>query len=386
MPIADELASVPSLRLAPRAELRGTAPLWSVKTLSPGAALWTEGEAVEVFAVLVSGELVVEHQGTPVGRVQHGDVLGESSAFLGGLTRTATLRARTEARVLTLPVSSLSLLRSTAPAVYDALVELGLHALCRRLATVDRDIAKVAAGGAVAPVRVEASKLVRLWKALRPGLPQGACPSIAPLLRRQPGLEDIDGTALAAIATGFVAEPVPEGTVLFLEGELRSSAWLVASGTVDVLRNVRGGRAELLVTLGAGAILGVNALVEQGPRTASCVTTSPCWLYRADAKTTAHLEGQPRLAWREAVLGILACQVRRADDALQAIRSAKTVPVRGAIHGASVAPASVDGELEAILRASGWLEAIPRAELDEVEVVFTEDDSRNRGRARHAAA
>jgi CRP-like cAMP-binding protein len=380
--IADELATIPFLRRAPQAQVRASAPLWESCALGPGEVLWGVGEQVDAVGLLVLGELSVELDGTVVGRVLPGELLGEASGFFSDTTRSATLRARSACQVLSLPVGSLHTLRWQGSGVYDALLEQALVTLARRVSATNARIAEVATGGQAAPARTEPSALVRFWKALRPGGPSGACPPIEPLLRRQPGLADIDGETLAALAQGFVAEPVEEGRILFLEGESGEAAWLVADGEIGVLRNVRGDRAELLAQLGPGSLVGVNTLVERAARTASCVATRPSWLYRMDAEGYERLRGPNRLAWRESLLASLATQIRNANASLQRASGGKprtasdgqvtTAPPRA---GAGAAPGEHD--FSELLRASGWLEGLPSIDLEAMEVVVTEDQRRN---------
>lgn len=369
--IADELATLPFLRRVPAAELRGSAPLWEGIALAPGELLWEAGSPVDALAVVLFGELVAELDGVVVGRVHPGEMLGEASAFQGDGVRSATLRAKTACQVLALPVASLRTLRWQRSPVYEALLDQALHALVQRVAATNARIAAVATGGTAAPGRTEPSALVRLWKALRPGGPAKPCPPLEPLLRRQPGLADADGETIAALARAFVAEPLQEGQVVFLEGEPGEAAWLVADGKVDVLRNVRGDRAELLATLTPGSLFGVNTLVEKGARTASCVAACPGWLWRIDADGHDRLRGPNRLAWRESLLGVLAAQIRNANAALQRVSGGPKAAPRP-----TAAPVE-DGAFQDLLRASGWLEGVPDVDLTGLEVVVTEDARRN---------
>ncbi len=372
--IADELATIPFLRRVPAAELRASAPLWELVALGPGEALWEGGTAVDAVGIVLVGELVAELDGVVVGRVLPGELAGEASAFFAGRTRSATLRARTPAQVVALPVPSLHTLRWQRSPVYDALLDQALLTLTRRVSATNVRIAQVATGGVAAPARTEPSALVRLWKALRPGGPGGPCPALEPLLRRQPGLADADGETLAVLASAFVAEPVQEGQVVFLEGEPGAAAWLVADGQIDVLRNVRGDRAELLARLGPGSLFGINALVEKGARTASCVAAGPGWLYRMDADGYGRLRGPNRLAWRECLLGVLTTQIRNANAALQKASGGPQAPARPRAEPVG------DAAFQDLLRASGWLEGVPDDALAAVQVVTTDDAKRNRKR------
>jgi len=363
--LPDELGMLPMFGRVPARDLRASGSLWGAVSLSPGEILWRQGEAVDQLAVVLFGELAAVVDGAEVGRVMPGEILGEASAFFAGTTRSADLVARRPTQVAVLPTPSLRTLRWQRSPVYDALLEQGLASLARRIRATDQKIACLALGGEKAPARVEPSALVRLWKALRPGGPTTEVPPLLPLLRRQPGLRDADPEMLLGIQAAFVAEPVEEGQVVFLEDEPGDAAWIVAAGAVDVLRHVRGDRAELLATLGPGDPFGINTLVERGPRTASCVAASPGWLYRIDAEAAAGLRGDARLRWREAVLASLASQIRLANASLN--------------RAAGQTSASTGDGFKQLLRASGFLEGLPtdEAALESVSFAVTDDALRN---------
>jgi diguanylate cyclase (GGDEF)-like protein len=82
-------------------------PLGRELRLEPGALLWKEGDPGDHVILLVEGRLEVSHQ-TPDGEeitIRHlypGAVAGEMAA-LDGQARSATVRARSEARVLMIP-------------------------------------------------------------------------------------------------------------------------------------------------------------------------------------------------------------------------------------------------------------------------------------------
>ena len=367
--LATELALLPMFRRVPPHELATSARLWKAVVLAPGEELWGQGEAVDQLAVVLLGELGVVVDGVEVGRVLPGELLGEASAFFAGTTRSASLLARRDTQVAVLTTQSVRTLRWQRSALYDTLLDQGLKSLVRRIRTTDQKIACLALGGEKAPARVEASTLVRLWRALRPGGPRSEAPDVLPLLRRQPGLKDAEPGTLLEIAAAFVAEAVEEGQVLFLEDEPGSAAWVVAEGSVDVLRHVRGDRAELLASLVPGDLFGVNTLVEKGPRTASCVAAQAGWVYRLDADAATRLNGDALMRWRETILAALATQIRLANRSLN---QATTQVARPGEKARSA--------FDELLSASGYLEALPvsEARLEAVRFAVTDDAERNR--------
>jgi cyclic nucleotide-binding protein len=69
-----------------------------IRTIEPGDALMTQGEAGTQVYLILDGMFVVEVDGREVAEIGPGAVVGERAALAGGV-RTATLRATTRARV-----------------------------------------------------------------------------------------------------------------------------------------------------------------------------------------------------------------------------------------------------------------------------------------------
>jgi CRP-like cAMP-binding protein len=388
--IVDELSHLPFLSRVPRQELERAAPRFRAISLEPGEALWWQGAAVDELAIVLLGELAAEAGGKEVGRVRAPDIVGEAGAFVAGSTRNATLRAVRSTQVLCLGVADLRALRWQRGRLYDTLLELAQKALVRRVSATSARLASLVSGGTAAPSRKEPGALARLWRTLRPGGPTGPCPPAAAVLRSQAGLREMDEPTAAELAAAFVAEPFEEGQVIVLEGEPASAMYIVAEGEVDVLRNVGGDRAELLIRLGPGAQFGANSVVEPTPRTASCVAATAGWLLRMDREAFKALKGEARLLWRESILATLATQIRNANSALeralaQGPHPAQTLPPASRVarpRSAGEPPparAAQPAGLADLLRASGYLETMPadEADLAEISFVIDEDHKRN---------
>ncbi|MSP54587.1 MAG: cyclic nucleotide-binding domain-containing protein [Myxococcales bacterium] len=365
--LADELRMLPLFQRVPASAVSSAAALWSVRTLHVGEVLWRAGAPVEEIGIVLAGDLRAMLNEGEVGRVLPGEVVGEASGFFPGSLRSASLVAKSPSTVALLPVSGLRTLRWQRSPMHGALLDAALSTLARRIQFANQRVASLAQGREAAPVRSEPALLARLWRSLVPGQPKEPCPELLPLIQGLPGLGDAAPDVLKPLEAAFVAEPMEEGKPLFLEGETASSAFLVALGTVDVLRHVRGDRAERLATLKPGDLLGINTLIQVGPRTASCVSVGRGWLYRLDATAYEGLTGDTRLWWRESMLGALAIQLRLSNQALRRDLAQRQQAVAG------------DGFKE-LLAASGFLEGLPVGEdaLAQIEVVLTEDTKRNR--------
>ncbi len=371
--LADELRMLPIFQRVPAAAVGSASALWSVRDVHVGEVLWRAGAPVDEIGIVLAGDLRALVSEAEVGRVLPGEVIGEAAGFFAGNVRTASLVARSTSKVAILPVSGLRTLRWQRSPIYGALLDTALVTLARRIQNANQRIAAMATGRESAPARVEPAFFQRIWKSLAPGAALEPCPELLPLLKGLPGLAQASDEVLAPFAAAFTAQSMQEGKPLFLEGEQASSAFLIASGMVDVFRHVRGDRAERLATLKSGDVLGINTLILPGPRTASCVPVTRGWLYRLDVEVYERLAGDTRLWWRESMLGALATQIKLSN---QAVRRDAGQPGRTLPPGA-VGP-SGDG-FQDLLTASGFLEGLPVSEkdLEGIEVVVTEDQRRN---------
>jgi CRP-like cAMP-binding protein len=93
------------------------------------------------------------------------------------------------------------------------------------------------------------------------------------LLERVPLFAGMPREALEELGRIVKEIDVAEGTVLTHEGRHEGYFFVIVSGTVRV---DRGGRT--INTIGAGDFLGEIALLDDGPRTATATTETPCRL------------------------------------------------------------------------------------------------------------
>ncbi len=376
--LADELRMLPIFQRVPAASIGSAAALWSVREVATGDTFWRAGAPVNEIGVLLSGDLRAVVVDAEVGRVLPGEMIGEAAGFFAGNVRTASLVSRAMSKVAVLQVSGLRTLRWQRSPMYTALLDCALSTLAKRIKMANQRIASMAMGREAAPVRAEPALLARLWRSLVPGAPTEPCPEFSELLSALPGLADAGPKVLKPLRDAFVAESMEEGKPLFLEGEPAASAYIIAAGGVDVLRNVRGDRAERLATLKPGDVLGINTLISPGPRTASCVSTGKGWLYRMDTSAYENLEGDTRLYWRESMLGSLATQIKLSNQAIRRDAGlAKPAPTLTAPQLGRKKPIG-DG-FQDLLKASGYLEglSVDEESLSEMEVVITDDQIRN---------
>lgn len=80
-----------------------------------------------------------------------------------------------------------------------------------------------------------------------------------------------------ALAQKLTSLAVPGVTAICAEGEEAEAAYFVVEGQVDVGRNGR-----TLATMHAGDVFGIIGVIDQGRRSASCITAGPAKLLRLD--------------------------------------------------------------------------------------------------------
>lgn len=316
---ASALSATPAFRGLQMPALLAAGPLFDAREVAADAALWLHGERAEELALVVRGRLAVTVAGVPLGEVGEGELVGEASAFFGDW-RTATLTATAPSSLLVLDSRKLPTLRAEHPAVYDALLEHTLVTLARRVADVDRLIARKAAGDGAAPSRQQPGVLQQLVKRLLGPPPSRPVP-LGAVLRKLPALGGAEAEVLAALEAAMTAHRLPAGEVLVLEGEPGSSVFLLADGCVEVIRGVRGRRGETLATLAPGALLGTGSLLLGERRNASCVAADTTEVQVWELTREAHraLGGEAGRRWREALLSAVRSQLARANEKLAAL-------------------------------------------------------------------
>ncbi len=375
------LRNNPVLRRCSAPDVERSARLWRLQPIDKGDILWVQGMPSQELGIVVQGDLQVDVNGAEVGMVRSGELVGEVATFFGQ-ERSASLRAHTRTQVLTLGIDGLRTLRREDSPVYRALLDQALLSVVRRVRATNLRIAMEATGDHQPPGRKNAGAFARMWKKLRPGAPKAPCPPIEPLLKKQPGLSRLDDASLQKLGALWTPVPIEEGRVVVLEGDESDTAYLIATGEVAVLRNVRGDRAEKLCSLHAGDQFGSNTLVEKGTRTASCVMASAGWLYTIHTRDFQKPPEEIARVWKESVLRTLTAQIRNANRALNlaharsATAKKRAQTKQRAMDGGS--SPKKDERFQALLTASGYLEALPVSEegLAKVDFVVDEDMAR----------
>lgn len=112
---------------------------------------------------------------------------------------------------------------------------------------------------------------------------------------------------LAEVAALTVPASLPSGTVLTREGQAGGLAYVIESGTCEVVRGTR-----VVARLGQGDVVGELSLIDGGPRTATVRAVTAVEVLEITAKDLQRLlRDAPRL--RRSLLRSLAARVRDVD-------------------------------------------------------------------------
>jgi CRP/FNR family transcriptional regulator, cyclic AMP receptor protein len=95
------------------------------------------------------------------------------------------------------------------------------------------------------------------------------------LLARVPLFAGLAPEDLAGVAALAEEVEVPAGTELTHEGRYEGYFYVVVAGTVEIAR-----AGAAVDTTGPGGYLGEISLIDDGPRTATATTLTPCLLLR----------------------------------------------------------------------------------------------------------
>ncbi|ACS80099.1 cyclic nucleotide-binding domain-containing protein [Maridesulfovibrio salexigens] len=110
-----------------------------------------------------------------------------------------------------------------------------------------------------------------------------------------------------------------KGDVIFREGEKGNAAYMIQSGTVNIVKNIKGKR-QILATLGPGELFGEMAIISKCERVAGAEAASECVLLELTARLILLLlkKSHPTVFH---LTRVLASRLARADRAVSESRS-----------------------------------------------------------------
>jgi len=240
------------LKLLHPAPLEAGQVLFREKT--PGGAMWILGDGAEVS---ISATPPGAKRPVVIARARQGETVGEMALIDEG-PRSATAVVTRAGPSHRIEAADFKALRSSfQPVAYKILRQI-CKELCSRLRATSERIAPssgqpAAASGLVVAQRHPTGAEIEEFAPFR------SLPHLVKLALSQ---------KLWPVHTDF-DEPV------FSEGDEGDSAYFLVSGDVSVVRN-----GQALATLQPGAMFGLISVIDQGRRSASCVTNGPARLLR----------------------------------------------------------------------------------------------------------
>ena len=268
-PSIDLLRSVELLGDLNKREFARIAGFFSMRSLMPGVSLYLEGAPAINACILISGELDVFAKlpgggEVSVGSVEPGNVIGEM-ALLNGGRRTASVRARTKARVL--EFSSAFFQASLAE------MDLPAHKILRRVIRLLSNRLSDAFGKIVAVMEQSAAE------------PPGDAPYFEPSRSSRIVSEPFDWRPFLPLLYCFrrfstdelehllhfgeIME-LPQHSVLFEEGAAADLVYIVLRGAVECAA-LRGSKLQLMI-IGPGRMCGAGELIDGRSRRFHAVT------------------------------------------------------------------------------------------------------------------
>jgi CRP-like cAMP-binding protein len=263
------VTSSPLLSLVQPTQAAALEKLFHPVMLEPGQVLFEEGKPCDWLWVVGPGAEVSVSRRDNVGHVAvahlvSGDTVGEMALVDGG-PRSGTARVEVGGPASVMAARDFYALRDAYhPAAYQLLRKICVELCWRLRGTSDR----------LVPPSLEKPMDARRFRLER---------SESEHLDELAAFRPLPRVVKLALAQKLGRLDAPDATTLCSEGEAGDAAYFIVSGSVRVLRS-----AQPLAQLQAGEWFGMVALMDGGPRSATCVTegaTRLLRLGRADFET-----------------------------------------------------------------------------------------------------
>lgn len=189
--------------------------------------------------------------------------------------------------------------------------------------------------------------------------------------------------SLAAVFSSASINRLQDGHAICTEGDPGDAMYFLMKGSVRVQRRDPHGRMRELATIDAPALFGHMALIDNSPRSASCVSFNESIVATLDRATYNAVLSEPTTrgtALRRVLLASLTRQLVGANGRIaDLIRPPEPPPD---VTEEEYAPEDFDVTQSEIMGVSsmldGWkVDKSLLAQADDVEVVYSEDQLRN---------
>ncbi len=305
------------------------------KEREPGRAMWVLGAGVEIS---ISTTPAGSKRPVAVAYAREGDTLGEMALIDDG-PRSATAVVVNGGHAHEILAAEFHALRDAfKPAAFKVMRRVCVD-LCRRLRATSERI--VASG----KNQVDT-----------PRTPPGPRPEVG-LLDRFAPFKPLPAVVKLALAQKLRVLEVDEITPLFAEGEESDGAYFLIDGEVSVGRN-----GKTLSNMVPGTMFGLVSTIDEGRRSAACVTTGPATLLKLnDTDFDALFASGHRFAFQ--IVDLVARQL------VSHLRNANTMlPMPGAAAGKAATTQPITRLLPTVPDRAADLEVLPlelEMEIDE---------------------
>lgn len=189
--------------------------------------------------------------------------------------------------------------------------------------------------------------------------------------------------ALAAVFSTASIDRLQSGQAVCTEGDPGDAMYFLMKGAVLVQRRDPNGRMRELATIHSPALFGQMALIDNSPRSASCMAEGDSIIATLDRTTYIGVLNEPTsrgTALRRVLLASLTRQLVGANGRItDLIRPREASPSETKGGGVEDFDVSNTDILKVSGVLDGWkLDAATVNQADTMEVVFTEDQRRNR--------
>lgn len=238
------------------------------------------GEADDSMVIVLDGVLRVSVGELELGRVRGGQSVGELGLFAVGV-RSADVQALTPARLLLLDRTDYQALVEAGNPVVRALEVLALEEVVEWLTESTERLANLARGTPLEDATPGKDFRERLRAALGSG-GRRADPKVPGLafMRRHKFLGDAPDEAILEVTSLLEPQAYDGGTFICTQGALETDMFLLVQGKVQVLVSTGDDLVEPLVVMGPGDAFGMNALLLDASRSASCISDGPVEVLR----------------------------------------------------------------------------------------------------------
>ena len=282
-------------------------------SLAEEEVLFRQGTPADRVYLLESGRLAVHHAGdgaiVPLAVTEPGGVLGEM-ALAAATLHSGTAMALERATGFALDTGDFAVMRRLDRPLAHKVVGRLARELCARVRAVTGAVADDA------PLPPDP-----------PAPPQrrAVAPGRLALLRRSPFFADFGEEDLHGVLDRMHERLLADRETIFAAGARGDALYVVAEGTVEVTVQ-RDKRRVRLGVLGPGKVFGEVALVDGGPRSATCTAVGACVVLELaqDAFATLAQDHSPlSLRLLEALIANLAAAQGRLDRAREPLAVAR---------------------------------------------------------------